>query len=264
MSEEKKALQKPEEIKTNNTEAGPAPDQKEPAAEQATEKDQQKAQEAERERAAERRKKLHKRHMKALRDLIIRTLGLALVIYILFFHLVGVLIMPTPDMYPRIDAGDLVLFYRLERNFHAQDVVVFRKPTAALEASYEHEEEEATGTRREKTAIRKALDWLGFADPADPPMTTFVCRVVAGPGDTLEIGEGERLVVNGNALIESNIFYSTPEYAGFVEYPLTLGAGQYFVLADKRHGGADSRFFGAVNESEILGTVITIARRNNL
>ena len=88
--------------------------------------------------------------------------------------------------------------------------------------------------------------------------------MVAGPGDTVEISEGERLVVNGNAMIESNIFYSTPEYEGFVAYPVKLGEGQYFVLADFRTGGADSRFFGPVNEDEILGTVITIARRNNL
>ena len=95
-------------------------------------------------------------------------------------------------------------------------------------------------------------------------MTRFVCRVVAGPGDTVEISESERLVVNGNTLIETNIFYNTPEYAGLVEYPLTLGEGQYFVLADHRSGGADSRFFGAVNADEIKGTVITILRRNNL
>ena len=212
---------------------------------------------------AARREKLHKRHMRALRDLIIRTISFALVIYILFFHLVGITIMPTADMYPRIDHGDLVLFYRLEQSIHAQDVIVFKKPTDSLEQSYEHEDVTETA-RPEKTALRKALDWIGFADPADPPMTTFICRVVAGPGDTVEIGEGDRLIVNGNTMIETNIFYSTPEYAGFVEYPLTLGEKQYFVLADSRNGGADSRFFGAVNEEEILGTVITILRRNNL
>ena len=213
---------------------------------------------------AARKAKLHKRHMKALRDLLIRVLSLALVVYILFFHLVGITIMPNADMYPRIDAGDMVLFYRLERSIHAQDVIVFEKPTASLEESYEMEEAGQAAARPEKSVIRKALDWLGFRDPADPPKTLFVCRVVAGPGDKVEISDGERLIVNGNTMIESNIFYSTPMYGTFVEYPLTLGEGQYFVLADSRNGGADSRFFGAVNAEEILGTVITIVRRNNL
>ena len=108
------------------------------------------------------------------------------------------------------------------------------------------------------------MDWLGFKDPAEPEKTLYICRVVARPGDVVEISDAERLVVNGNTIIESNIFYSTPEYTGFVEYPLTLGDDEYFVLADYRKNGADSRFFGAVHKDEILGTVITIMRRNNL
>ncbi|MBQ6207780.1 MAG: S26 family signal peptidase, partial [Oscillospiraceae bacterium] len=35
-------------------------------------------------------------------------------------------------------------------------------------------------------------------------------------------------------------------------------------LADSRNGGSDSRYFGPVRRDEILGTVITILRRNNL
>ena len=31
------------------------------------------------------------------------------------------------DMFPRISAGDLLLYYRLEKNFNSGDVLVFRK-----------------------------------------------------------------------------------------------------------------------------------------
>lgn len=212
----------------------------------------------------EQRRKLHRQYLKTLRNLAIRIALLALVVYILFVHLVGVTVMPNGDMYPRIDAGDLVLFYRLERNFHAQDIIVFEKPTASLEQAYAQEEAAKPAEKREKSFFRKALDWIGFRDPTDPPKTLFICRIVAGPGDTVEISGGEALIVNGNTVIESNIFYRTPLYEGFVEYPLTLGEGQYFALADYRSGGADSRFVGPVNADEILGTVITIVRRNNL
>lgn len=212
---------------------------------------------------SEERMRLHKRHMKALRSLIIRLLSLVLVVYILFFHLVGLMVMPNADMYPRIDAGDLILFYRLERTVHDRDIIVFEKPTALLEKTYEGEEA-ADFVRTDKSFIRKALDWLGFRDPADPPMTRFVCRVVARPGDTVEITEGESLVINGNTMIETGIFYPTPLYEGFVSYPIKLGEGEYFVLADYRNGGADSRFVGTVKQEEILGTVITILRRNQL
>ena len=63
---------------------------------------------------------------------------------------------------------------------------------------------------------------------------------------------------------EPDIYYSTPRYEQFSDYPLTLGQGQCFVLADSRGDGVDSRYFGPVEADEILGTVITIARRNNL
>ena len=222
------------------------------------------AAEADRAKQDAQRQKQHKRRMRALRDILVRLALLCLVVYVLFFHLVGLTTMPNGDMYPRIDAGDLVLYYRLERAVHAQDVIVLEKPTESLENSYEEIEALRETRRAEKSFLRRALDWLGFKDPADPPMTLFVCRVVAGPGDTVAITEGERLTVNGNSMIETNIFYSTPEYAGFVEYPLTLGPGEYFVLADYRNGGADSRFFGPVKQSDILGTVITIIRRNSL
>ena len=40
--------------------------------------------------------------------------------------------------------------------------------------------------------------------------------------------------------------------------------GEYFVMADQRNGGKDSRYFGIVRADEIQGIVITILRRNNL
>ena len=207
----------------------------------------------------------HRARMRALRSLIIRFVLFLLVIYVLFVHIIGVTVMPNGDMYPRIDAGDLVIYYRLDHSFYSQDVVALEKPTESLNQTYAEKKAVEQETAVTKSFIRRALDWLGFKDPAEPEKTLFVCRVVARPGDTVEISDAQRLVVNGNTIIESNIFYQTPEYdGGYVEYPLTLGDDEYFVLADYRKNGADSRFFGAVREDEILGTVITIMRRNNL
>lgn len=94
--------------------------------------------------------------------------------------------------------------------------------------------------------------------------TVYVGRIVAVGGDTAEITDSESLVINGNTMIESNIYYPTPRYEGFTQYPLTLADGEYFVLSDMRSGGEDSRYYGAVSEHEILGKVITSVRRNNL
>ena len=94
--------------------------------------------------------------------------------------------------------------------------------------------------------------------------TDYVGRVVAREGDTVEITEEAALIVNGNMVIEDNIFYPTSLYEGFVEYPLKLKKDEFFVLADKREGAEDSRYFGPVKKSEIKGTVIGQFRRSNI
>ena len=53
-------------------------------------------------------------------------------------------------------------------------------------------------------------------------------------------------------------------YMDQMEYPIVLGDGEYFVMADYRNGGEDSRYFGPVTQDEIQGIVITVLRRNNL
>ena len=148
------------------------------------------------------------------------TLG---ILWIMFGFILGVTTAPNNDMYSRIDAGDLVLYYQLDKNVQAQDVVALRKNG-----------------------------------------TDSVCRVVAVEGDTVEVTAEENLIINGSTMIEANIFYPTPMYEGFVDYPLTLGEGECFVLADRRNGGEDSRYFGPVSRNEISGTVVTVVRRSNL
>lgn len=178
-------------------------------------------------------KKVKKREkgVKAYQYFILRLLVFLFILWLLFFVFIGLTHMPNGDMYPRVDSGDLLMFYRLDKDPKAQDIIVFEKLT-----------------------------------PLSPKKQLYVARVVAVAGDTVEITDGDRLIVNGNGVVETNIFYPTPRYEGegFPEYPLTLEAGECFVLVDYRNGGTDSRYFGPVSQDEILGTLITIIRRNNL
>lgn len=94
--------------------------------------------------------------------------------------------------------------------------------------------------------------------------TEYVCRIVAGPGDVVEVTESEELLINGNVVTERNIYTSTPMYEGYVNYPVHLGDNEFFVLADQRDGGEDSRYFGSVNKSDIKGKSLMIIRRNGI
>ncbi|WP_178024147.1 signal peptidase I [Paenibacillaceae bacterium] len=79
----------------------------------------------------------------------------------------------------------------------------------------------------------------------------LVKRVVAVPGDTVEVRDGE-LFVNGEPQDEPYTD-STIEDGDVAE--VRLGAEEYFVMGDNRHAGRskDSRYFGSVKEKWIVG-----------
>lgn len=82
-------------------------------------------------------------------------------------------------------------------------------------------------------------------------------RIVAVPGDTINFDESGYLV-NGSYPFET-VFYQTTIGSGDIVYPLTLGEGEYFVLADYRIEGLDSRTIGTIKD--IDGKVVLLLRR---
>ena len=93
--------------------------------------------------------------------------------------------------------------------------------------------------------------------------TLSVSRVVAVPGDTVEITEDGSVRVNGNMIVEEKIYSLTYPYEDAIDYPLTLSSGEYFVLGDNRMTGMDSRYYGTVRADEIKGTLILVVRQFN-
>lgn len=92
---------------------------------------------------------------------------------------------------------------------------------------------------------------------------TCISRVIAVPGDTVEITEEGAVLINGNLIVEDRIYSPTYPYPEFVGYPLTLASGEYFVLGDNRRSGVDSRYYGPVKSDEIQGTLIMVIRSHN-
>lgn len=126
------------------------------------------------------------------------------------------------SMSPAVKDGDLVLFYRLQKEYNRSLVVVLEK-----EGDVE------------------------------------VRRIIAGPGDQVDISENG-LKINGYLQREDDIFTDTMRFAEDIDYPLTLGQEEYFVLGDNRENARDSRIYGPVKREEIKGTVITLVRRRGL
>jgi signal peptidase I len=76
----------------------------------------------------------------------------------------------------------------------------------------------------------------------------LIKRVIALPGETIEIRDGN-VYIDGTALPEP--YLSQQTYGQFG--PLQVPAGEVFVLGDNRGASNDSRIFGPVPESRIVG-----------
>jgi signal peptidase I len=96
-------------------------------------------------------------------------------------------------------------------------------------------------------------DVIVFHPPSDPG-TSYVKRVIGVPGDHISI-TANAVIVNGHTLKEtyiSSLDPSAPENASVLPN-ITLGPKQYFVMGDNRQNSTDSRFFGYVPRTNVIG-----------
>jgi len=94
-----------------------------------------------------------------------------------------------------------------------------------------------------------------FKYPRDPS-EYFIKRVVALPGETIEVSDGHVTIYNtdhpnGVLLIEP---YLKDIYTEGMK-KTTLGAGEYWVMGDNRPESMDSRSFGPVASKFLIGRV---------
>ncbi|AYA99451.1 signal peptidase I [Lachnoanaerobaculum umeaense] len=64
--------------------------------------------------------------MAEVKSFIIRLLTLAAMLYVLVFIVFGIRISPNNEMLPRVRAGDLLFFYRLENNLKSGDAICYK------------------------------------------------------------------------------------------------------------------------------------------
>ena len=149
-------------------------------------------------------------------------LALLVVVFVVVKFFVGFSFVSGNSMDPSYTDGQMVFFNRLDKDYEVGDVI--------------------------------AMNYLNG--------DFYIKRVIALEGDVLTI-DGGSVYVNGE-LSEYGSGETAIPAGSSVTYPYTVADGMIFVMGDNRgineESGellsVDSRTFGAVNSSQLLGTVI--------
>ena len=142
---------------------------------------------------------------------------------------------PSASMMPTLQTGDRILVAkstRLGGSVNRGDIVVFRRPSYFPCSS-------------------------GHSKSQD-----MVQRVIAGPGQTIW-SLGSKIFVDGRQLRERGWYDKKYGQVGLAPiHRTTVPSGRYFVMGDNRSDSCDSRAFGTIPRSSIVGKVFAIVVRD--
>jgi signal peptidase I len=91
-------------------------------------------------------------------------------------------------------------------------------------------------------------------EDSQPLPTPFIKRVIGEPGDTVALRDGD-VYINGVALNEAYV-RGAPSDQESDETEWTVPADRIFVMGDNRQNSQDSRSFGPVCTSDVIGRAV--------
>ena len=149
---------------------------------------------------------------------------------------------PSPSMEPTLAIGQRVLANRLTDSPSLGDVVVFHPPHGADPIT------PVCGSASEGDGHGQACDQPTAAESTQ----TFIKRVVGMPGDHLSIVNGH-VYRNGKREADSYIRPCGADSSCNFPQTITVPPGHYFMMGDNRGASDDSRFWGPVPQSWVIG-----------
>ncbi|MDQ3940589.1 MAG: signal peptidase I [Actinomycetota bacterium] len=154
---------------------------------------------------------------------------------------------PSASMEPTLVEGDRVLVEKVSYRFgepERGDVVVFEK-----DVGLPSEPPDDDSPWQDVVDGVRSLFGFPTGDKQD-----FIKRVVAVEGDTIEGSDG-KVLVNGTEIEEE---YLPPGMDTSPFGPAEVPPGMLFVMGDNRANSDDSRAFGAIERSEVVGRAFVL------
>ncbi len=151
---------------------------------------------------------------------------------------------PSASMVPQLRVNDRVVVSKLAYRLHDPrrgDIVVFSAPPAEQQAV------KVAGDPLSR-ALQRVGRMLGVAES----QTELIKRVIGLPGETVE-GRNGGIYIDGRSLIEP---YLPPGTMTSSFGPIVVPAGHLWVMGDNRPFSSDSRVFGSIPGTTVVGRVI--------
>jgi signal peptidase I len=149
-------------------------------------------------------------------------------------------------MVPTLAPGQRVLVNRIGTHFGSPkvgDIIVFDSPQVTDSCANPTE-----GVRDAASGVTRPC---GVAQPK-PSSTAFIKRVVGLPGDQIAIHRGH-VYRNGIREKDSYTAACTGGSACDFQAAITVPREQYFMMGDNRGDSDDSRYWGPIRKSWIIG-----------
>lgn len=174
------------------------------------------------------------RRYRWLRETIVVVVVALLVAFLLRTFVIQTYFIPSTSMTPTLKVGERILVDKLAYDLHGVgegDIVVFARPPAE-----------------------------NCGGPVDPDL---VKRVIGLPGQTISLSGNGYVLIDGKRLNESylpssrrGVTFPGPAGTAFnLARPYKIPANDYFMMGDNRKDSCDSRFWGPIPKSLIVGKV---------
>ncbi len=147
---------------------------------------------------------------------------------------------PSGSMIPQLQVGDRVVVSKTAYRLHDPrrgDIIVFDAP---------HQVEVKDDQALPGKIVRGILESIGLSTPSTEE---YIKRIIGLPGEKVE-GRDGRVYVNGRELVEPYLPQgpTTRDFEAVV-----LGEAELWVMGDNRENSSDSRVFGPIPESTVVG-----------